>query len=107
MKLWVCRHLPLTLDLANIVEGAMVGAGDLNNKFRNLVKSILCRERYLENDEDTIDSIIEAEIMYRFENDIKRSFQYNESEKTYPIRIRGLRESVSDDRIQDNYLVLT
>jgi hypothetical protein len=85
----------------------MVGAGDLNDKFRSLVKDILRKELYLENGEDTIDTIVAAEAMFKFENDIKRSFQYDDTEATYPIRIRGLRESRSEDRIRDNYLVLT
>jgi hypothetical protein len=87
----------------------MVGAGDLNDRFRRLVKGILRKELYLENPslDTTIDTIIEAEIMPRFENDIKRDFQYNDTERTYPIRIRGLRESRDDERIQKNHLQLT
>lgn len=83
----------------------MVGAGDLNETFRSLVKSILRKERYLENGDETIDSIIAAEVMFKFENDIKRAFRYNDTEATYPIRIRGLKKSNGDDRIRDNYLV--
>lgn len=89
------------------MAGAMIGAGNLNDRFRCLVKGILHRERYLETDDNIIDNIIAAEVMSKFENEIKRRFQYNETETTYPIRIRGLRESRNDDRIQDNYLVLT
>jgi hypothetical protein len=87
----------------------MVGSGDLNDKFRRLVKSILRKELYLENllQNINIDTIIEAEVMLKFENDIKRAFQYNDTEGTYSIRIRGLRESRDDERIQNNYLVLT
>ncbi|KAJ4364798.1 hypothetical protein N0V95_000642 [Ascochyta clinopodiicola] len=54
--------------------GAMVGAGDLNNQFRTLVKGILRKETYLEQSGDTIDTIIAAELMSKFENDIKRTF---------------------------------
>ncbi|KAF3037823.1 hypothetical protein E8E12_007276 [Didymella heteroderae] len=86
---------------------AMVGAGDLNDGFRSLVKSILCKELYLENGDVTIHSIISAEVMFKFENDTKRSFQYKDTEETYSFRIRGLRKSRSDDRIQENFLVLT
>ena len=95
------------MQQTNTAVGAMVGAANLNDKFRSLVKSILRRELYLENYEDTIDTIIAAEVMFKFENDIKRAFQYNDYEATYPIRIRGLKESSGDDRIRDNYLVLT
>ncbi|KAH6633440.1 hypothetical protein C7974DRAFT_171421 [Boeremia exigua] len=87
--------------------GAMVGAGDLNNMFRNLAKRILRHELYLESGEDTIDTIIEAEAMYKFEHDLKRNFKYNDIEQGYGIRIRGLKRSQSDTRIRDNYLVLT
>ncbi|KAJ4342040.1 hypothetical protein N0V87_001366 [Didymella glomerata] len=89
------------LRLGSEVHEAM---GDLNDKFRSLVKGILRKELYLENGEDTIDTIVAAEAMFKFENDIKRSFQYDDTEATYPIRIRGLRESRSEDRIRDNYL---
>lgn len=51
-----------------------MGAGDLNDKFRSLVKGILRKELYLENGEDTINTIVAAEAMFKFENDIKRSF---------------------------------
>jgi hypothetical protein len=85
----------------------MIGAGDLNDKFRGLVKGMLRRELYLENDEGSIDTIIAAEVIFKFENDIKRSFQHDDTEATYPFRIRGLKESRSEDRIRDNYLVLT
>jgi hypothetical protein len=87
--------------------GAMVGAGDLNDKFRSLVKFILREELYLETGDVTIDSIVSTEVMLEFENDTKRSFQYNDTEETYSFRIRGLKESRSDDRIQDHFLVLT
>ena len=85
----------------------MVGSGDLNDQFRSLVRRILRKERYLEKENDTIDTIIAAEVMFKFENDIKRAFQYNDTEATYPIRIRGLKESSGEDRIRNNYLVLT
>ncbi|KAF1363129.1 hypothetical protein EJ07DRAFT_163038 [Lizonia empirigonia] len=87
--------------------GAMVGAGDLNDRFRALVKRILRRERYLKNEDNTIDSIIEVEVMPKFETNIKRAFQYNDTEVTYSIRIRDLKESRDDERIQKNFLVLT
>lgn len=85
----------------------MVGAADLNNKFRALLKGILRNERYLETRDETIDMIIEAEAMFKFENDIKRVFRYNKPEKIYPVRIRGLRASDGDARIQNTYLELT
>ncbi|KZM26023.1 hypothetical protein ST47_g2822 [Ascochyta rabiei] len=99
---------PLRLE-AEVHEamGAMVGAGDLNNQFRTLVKGILCKETYLEQSGDTLDTIVAAEVIFKFENDIKRAFRYNDTETTYPIRIRGLKQSWRDDRICDNYLVLT
>ena len=84
----------------------MIGAGDLNNEFRSFVKSILRNESYLENGGLTIDSIISAEVMFKFETDTKRSFQYIDNEKTYLFRIRGLKKNLNDERIQDHILVL-
>lgn len=84
-----------------------MGAGDLNDRFRALVKRLLRRERYLENEDNSIDSIIEAEVMPKFETNIKRAFQYNDTEATYSIRIRDLKESRDDERVQKNFLVLT
>ncbi|KAF1923136.1 uncharacterized protein M421DRAFT_9919 [Didymella exigua CBS 183.55] len=99
---------PLRLSSeVNEAMGAMIGAGDLNDKFRSLVKSILRKELYLENGDVSTDSIISAEVMFKFENHTKPSFQYNATKETYPLRIRGLRESRSDERIQDLFLVLT
>ena len=85
----------------------MVGAADLNDKFRSLVKSFLRKERYLEDDEDTLDIIIAAEVMPKFENEIKRAFRYKDHETAFSIRMRGLKKSTKQNRIRDNYLVLT
>ncbi|KAJ8115705.1 hypothetical protein OPT61_g2702 [Boeremia exigua] len=87
--------------------GAMVGAGDLNARFRTLVKDILRKELYLEKAGESIDTIVDAETMYEFENKIKRVFQYNDTEAEYSIRILGLKKNRYDERIRDNYLVLT
>lgn len=84
----------------------MVGAGDLNDKFRTLVRSILHSERYLEQEGETFDTIIAAEVMFKFGNDIKRSFHYNDTGATNSVRIRGLKSITVDERIRKNYLVL-
>ncbi|XPS69479.1 hypothetical protein M3J09_001749 [Ascochyta lentis] len=105
-----CIALTEPLRLGSEVAGAtgaMIGAGDLNNLFLIHVKFILRDELYLEKGDETINTIIAAEVMFKFENEIKRAFQYKDYETTYPIRIRGLRESERDERIQNNYLVLT
>ena len=53
----------------------MVGACDLNDKFRSLVRIVLRGERYLEAEGYTIDDVITNELMPTFENTIKRPFK--------------------------------
>lgn len=85
----------------------MIGAGDLNERFRILVTEILRKERYLTNSGVSIDSIVAAECMPKFESRFKRGFLYNDTEATYDIHIRDLEESRTDKRVRKNFLVLT
>lgn len=85
----------------------MVGACDLNDKFRSLVRIVLRGERYLEAEGYTIDDVITNELMPTFENTIKRTFQYNNVTANYGFRVRGLRESRHDGRVRASTLVLS
>lgn len=85
----------------------MVGACDLNDKFRNLLRIVLRGERYLETEGCTIDNIITNEVMPTFKNIIKRTFQYNNVTANYGFRVRGLRESRHDYRVRLLSLVLS
>lgn len=89
------------------VTGAMVGACDLNEKFRSLLRIVLRGERYLETEGCTIEDIVANEFMPSFEKTVKRTFQYNNVAANYGFRVRGLRESAHDPRVRSLGLVLS
>lgn len=82
--------------------GAMVGAGDLNARFRRYVKKLLCNEHYLD-----VDLAVEAEVMNRFESRGKRVFTYAVKKEGFWYPLRGLQQSSDDVRIQNDGFELT
>lgn len=86
----------------------MVGAGDLNARFIELVKETLANETYLESKASriTIGSIVETDLVRQFENGPKRTFSRNSLEGHY-FQLRYLRESKTDSRIVNDGFMLT
>ncbi|OSS54547.1 hypothetical protein B5807_01060 [Epicoccum nigrum] len=90
----------LRLDTeAHEAMGAMVGACNLNDNLRSLVRVVLRGERYLETEGYTIDDIITNDLMPIFEDTIECNFEYNNVKVSYDFRIRSLRQNPYDDRV--------
>lgn len=68
----------------------------------------LSNEYYLEHGPAgmTIASIVDAEVMPFFENQLKRRFRLGDTSVNYHIPVRYLRESPDDPMVQDGGLVL-
>ena len=75
---------------------------------RELALIELRDETYLEDTAAgvTIGNIVEEEIMPRFENEYKRSFRYGDRRQVFSYRIRGLRQSPSNQRLLDGEYTL-
>lgn len=105
----VARSYPLRLEteLSN-PSGAATGASDLNERMWQTAFFNLCDEHYLCDPEEgvTIQNIIDTEIMPNFESDFKRDFKDGNRTQKFSFRIRGLRPSETNPRLQQGAFVL-
>ncbi|KAH7396896.1 hypothetical protein DE146DRAFT_57787 [Phaeosphaeria sp. MPI-PUGE-AT-0046c] len=87
-------------------KGAVCGSSDINARMRAKALEDLQGERYLEDADVVIENIIDSEIMPHFEEVAKRSFEITDR-RSFNFRLRGLRESNQNPRLQRNHYVLT
>jgi hypothetical protein len=94
--------------LLNQSIGAMCGSSDLNERFRKLALLHLRGAiiDWYKSDVTTVDELVEEELVPRFEDVTKRFFSYVEKDKTFEFRVRGLRASRENSRLQNSKLVL-
>ncbi|CBY00364.1 hypothetical protein IAQ61_011296 [Plenodomus lingam] len=105
------RDFPFRLGRqVNPTSGAVCGSGDLNRAFSEFATSLLKHATISAAGDDTIEHIVETEVLPQFENWTKRSFSLNHRDlenKSYAFRIRGLQAIPGDDRIKKGTFVLS
>jgi hypothetical protein len=87
--------------------GAVCGSGDLNERMRLFAVQSLQHETYLKDSSEgiTIESIVDTEIMPKFEDHIKRTFDITRDE-TFSVVVRGLKHNPQNPRVRRNLFVL-
>ena len=63
-------------------------------------------QTYLLSDSDTIESIIDYDLMPKFE-EIKRSVSLDDSNKIYRLNLRGLKRSQGNHHLVKDHFVMT
>lgn len=76
----------------------MVGAGDLNARFRKYVRNLLRHERYFKD----LAIAIESDVMLDFESTKKRIFRYHGERLEIWFALRGLRSSATQEQIMED-----
>lgn len=86
----------------------MCGSSDINVRMEARCMQDLCGETYLEhaNSNVTIRTIIQEDIMPKFENEHKRNFKYKDRKQVFRYRIRLLKHSASNRRLRDGEYML-
>jgi hypothetical protein len=71
---------------------------------RDLAMKDLQNETYLEVTlgKTTIQTLVNEDIVPKFENEYKRNFKYQDQKQTFRYRVRGLRHSATNPRLTDN-----
>jgi len=83
----------------------MCGSSDLNERMRALALSDLRDQDYLATS-STIETIVEEDIVPKFENEYKRIFKYRDTSQRFRFRLRDLRASTNNQRLLDGQYVL-
>jgi hypothetical protein len=89
------------------MTGAVCGSSDLNTRMHRFAALDLQNELYLQDLDAgvTISNIIDAEIMPKFESDVKRVFDIMKKQQ-FAFRIRGLREDPNNPRLCNSHYIL-
>lgn len=92
--------------ISDCPAGIAVGATDLNDKMKERAIALLTEAQWQEGGpHGTIDSIVDQEIMGKFETQYKRSFNINNSQQKFTWLIRGLKKSSIHKQLQDGRFV--
>ncbi|KAF2656351.1 hypothetical protein K491DRAFT_656655 [Lophiostoma macrostomum CBS 122681] len=100
--------LRLAAEVTN-PAGARWGSSYLNEKMRDFALRNLRDETYLEHtgSGDTVQTIVDRDIMPRFEESIKRTVRFSNPDQIYVFRVPGLKESKTNPCLVKNALRMT
>lgn len=86
----------------------MCGSSDVNVRMEARCMLDLCGETYLEDIDSNVSirTLVQEDIMPKFENEHKRYFKYKNYKQVFRYRIRLLKHSASNHRLREGEYVL-